>query len=224
MYISHILNNVFIDRENKNLTGTARYASVNTHLGVGKQTHRTILEIYFQSFVYRFQDVWPVLAEQSRRDDLESLGYVLMYFLRGRLFTHILFFFVFIKSLHLLVLIWFLCYSVFSLPWQGLKAGTKKQKYDRISEKKVSTPIEVLWLSSLSHNKSEVNNMFILVTGLVQVLSTRVRIILSILQVFAIRRQTRLLLSKEAIPRLVYPWRLSVWLCIRLDCIETPSE
>jgi hypothetical protein len=45
---------------------------------------------------------------------MESLGYVLMYFNRG------------------------------SLPWQGLKAATKKQKYEKISEKKMSTPVEIL--------------------------------------------------------------------------------
>jgi hypothetical protein len=39
---------------------------------------------------------------------------------------------------------------ILSLPWQGLKAGTKKQKYDRISEKKMLTPAEVLMLQSWS--------------------------------------------------------------------------
>lgn len=33
---------------------------------------------------------------------------------------------------------------MFSLPWQGLKAATKKQKYDKICQKKLSTPIEVV--------------------------------------------------------------------------------
>jgi len=73
-------------REGRRLVGTSRYVSLNAHNG----------------------------CTLSRRDDMESLGYVLMYFLRG------------------------------SLPWQGLHAETVQQKYEVIHEKKMSTPLDEL--------------------------------------------------------------------------------
>ena len=98
MYIGQTFRNyiLLLCRENKNLTGTARYASVNTHLGVGELSlilHRCtdcrvliILVFLLQPCMWFFFFTFCCLVlEQSRRDDLESLGYVLMYFLRGRL-------------------------------------------------------------------------------------------------------------------------------------------
>ncbi|KND86245.1 Casein kinase I [Tolypocladium ophioglossoides CBS 100239] len=79
-------NNHIEYREGKELTGTARYMSINTHLG----------------------------REQSRRDDLEAVWHVLLYFIRGR------------------------------LPWQGVNAISTSEKHKKIGEIKKETTIEEL--------------------------------------------------------------------------------
>lgn len=73
-------------KEGKSLTGTARYASIAALRG----------------------------SEQSRRDDLEALGFVWIYLLRG------------------------------NLPWMGLKDADRKHKYERICEIKARTSFEDL--------------------------------------------------------------------------------
>lgn len=78
----------YLDRKNKHfgqdsgrkLTGTARYASLNVHQGL----------------------------TPSRRDDLESTGYVMLYLLNGK------------------------------LPWQSIKAGDKEERYRLIGEHKLN--------------------------------------------------------------------------------------
>ena len=73
-------------KEGKNLTGTALYASIYTHKGI----------------------------EQSRRDDLESLGYMMIHFCKG------------------------------GLPWMNVKANNKVGKYRKIMEKKIEMKPEIL--------------------------------------------------------------------------------
>lgn len=84
---TYLENNEHIPfRDHKGMVGTARYASINTHLGI----------------------------EQSRRDDLEAIGYILIYFVKGR------------------------------LPWQNIYAKNKEQKYAQILKNKQKINIEML--------------------------------------------------------------------------------
>jgi serine/threonine protein kinase len=73
-------------RKHQGRAGTARYASMNTHRGL----------------------------TQSRRDDLESIGYLLVFLHRGR------------------------------LPWQGVRAASRKEKHLRICEAKARTSLPEL--------------------------------------------------------------------------------
>lgn len=66
-----------------------------------------------------------------------------------------------------------------SLPWQGLKAGTKKQKYEKISERKVATSIEVESLSTCGVGSSYLIFLFWLVT-IVSLLTFRFYVVVTL--------------------------------------------
>ena len=76
-------------KDNKSLIGTARYSSINAHLGI----------------------------EQSRRDDLESLFYTLIYLKNG------------------------------FLPWQGIKSKNRSEKNELILKKKFNTSVNELCIN-----------------------------------------------------------------------------
>lgn len=69
------------------MTGTTRYASINIHMGI----------------------------EPSRRDDLTSIGYMLVYFIRGG-----------------------------KLPWQSLKISNRAERNNLVMNSKMTTSIELL--------------------------------------------------------------------------------
>ena len=70
----------------KKLTGTLRYSSINAHLGI----------------------------EQSRRDYLESLGFVLVYMIKGK------------------------------LPWQGLSSENENDQFQQVLNIMLNTRLETL--------------------------------------------------------------------------------
>ncbi|CAD8126886.1 unnamed protein product [Paramecium sonneborni] len=85
-YYKDSQGNHIAQSDKKGIIGTARYASLTAHLG----------------------------KEQSRRDDIESLGYVLVYLAKGR------------------------------LPWMNLNTNTKSEKYQKIKEFKQQITLDKL--------------------------------------------------------------------------------
>jgi casein kinase I family protein HRR25 len=86
-------------QDEQHRVGTSLFASIHTHNSIGKPNHPP----------HRFSRCPNTLVECSRRDDLESLAYMLIYFIRG------------------------------NLPWRRLHGETVAETWDIIRDKKLET-------------------------------------------------------------------------------------
>lgn len=105
----YIKNNAHIPyTEGRAIIGTVRYVSINTHLGI----------------------------EPTRRDDLQSLVYIVCYFLYGK------------------------------LPWQGQTAPNMAEKYNKILALKIQNKPDTLFKNLPVGIKNELTDIFKHIRGL----------------------------------------------------------
>lgn len=190
-------------RENKNLTGTARYASMNTHLGIGKCAACVDFVVIFLLLLL-ITNLYYYLRYRTKQEGWFGISWICSSVLPKRK--------VIVAALCFYGCWWIvvsiLTFIYCSLPWQGIKTGNKRRKYGIISERKMSTSIEVIFANMITIFLTCKRKWLIFIfTGLMSRFSYRVCFISPVLSFTALWRQTRLCLSEENFQRPFYPQR-----------------